>query len=138
MTFVMSLISLSLIAIKVIVTMPSLEWLLVHVPAGFDKINSAQLSYAVIAAMITIALFIARDTVRRVACLTRIILQYFSQRDYGKYLVTSGQVVLIALHCLFLLVHKPHNLLLFSFFSVIARFSIDVLSSQGKNSFKIL
>ncbi len=63
MTLVLASISIVLIAIKVIVTMPSLEFLLGHVPAGFDKINSAQLAYAAIAVLIVIALFISRDSV---------------------------------------------------------------------------
>jgi ethanolaminephosphotransferase len=113
MTLILSFISLSLVAVKIVVTMPSLEFLLVYIPAFFDKINSAQLAYSVIVATTLLALVMSRYS-----------------RDYGRHLVASGQVAMLVLHCLFLLVHKPHNLLLFSFFSVIARFSIDVLASQ--------
>lgn len=63
MTLILSFISLSLVAVKIVVTMPSLEFLLVYIPAFFDKINSAQLAYAVIVATTLLALVMSRYSV---------------------------------------------------------------------------
>ena len=62
-TVLLSFIALAFIAIKIIVTTPSLESLVVYVPLGFDKINAAQLAYVVIAAMFVLAIFTSRDSV---------------------------------------------------------------------------